>query len=345
MGYGGSGGRIAVKVLWLREFSGRYIGFGGRGGTQRNGSDPGNAAGGTVFYTETSGGLTSKEVINTTDGLIFKDGFQKLIIDNDNRNKRLPTLIESEQSSYFEFDEVVAHNHAVLQMTGSDEMVVHRFKGDRTGLFHVLPGQKLYVEYIASTSGYTIAPVSYKIEATGELITPSSVTMLGTRTEVYGRLVNIHILTIAEGAHTVFYSTAQTAILENKIYTHLTEPGNITFASIIIQRGSVLEMTHISSPITLHIDTFRLKYQALILMNKGFIDSDTADMECESLLSLNFTGKPANSGVGRGYATSNDTGTGASHGGHGGVSKSGRRGKEIDLDWCLSWYFPLLCRC
>ena len=321
LGHGGSGGRMGIKVLWLREFSGSYLAYGGRGGPLRDVADPGNAAGGTVYYTDSSKGLTSKEVINTTHGLVFRDSFQKLLLDNDNRNGVLPTVIEAESTSYFEFDEVEAHNHVVLQMAGNVTvtMVVHKFKGDRTGLFHLLPDQKMYVEYVASKVGYTIAPVSYKIEQGAEIIMPSTVTMLGTRTEVHGRLVNIHNLTIAEGAQTSFYSTAQTALLEDGVYSHLTQPGNVTFASITIQRGSVLEMTHILNTLTLHIDTFRLKYEGLILMNRGSINSDTAVIESEGLLSLNYTGHGPDTGPGAGFTTSTGLGTGAAHGGHGGA--------------------------
>ena len=318
-GFGGAGGRIAVKILWYHEFAGKYIAYGGYGGDAWSESTRGNGAAGTVYFTDNRDGLTSREQVNTTDGLVFKDGFRRLIIDNDNRNEEQPTVIESEYNSYFEFDEVDATNHVVLQMADPDAvLVVHNFLGDRTGQFHLKSGQQLWVEYVASSLGYTVAPVSYRIDANAEVVMPSTVIMLGTRTEVAGRLVNIHNLTIAEGAQTVFYSTAQTAILEDGDYSHETSPGNVTFAALTIQRGSILELTHIDNPLTVHVNTFIVKYEGLVNMNKGHIDSDEGRIESEGIIDINFRGFKEEEGPGAGY-TNNSIGYGAAHGGHGGA--------------------------
>ncbi len=334
--YGGAGGRIGVKVLWLREFSGRYIAFGGL-------AEECGAAG-TTYYTDSRKGLTHREPENTTDGIVFKDGFRKLSIDNDNRNHEIATVIESESGTVFEFDEVDAKNHVVLQMLGpTDTMIVHKFTGDRTGLFHLQTGQKLYVEYIASQIGYTIAPVSYLIEPGAELISPSTMVMLGTRTTVQGILTNIHNLSIAEGAETVFHSTAQTALLENDHYVHQTDPGNVTFASLTIQRGSVLELRHIDQPLTLHVDTLRLKYQGLLNMNRGYIDSDTSVVESEGLMQLSYTGHGPETGTGAGFTDPLGWGTGAAHGGHGGAPRPLQGGKGspiITYEVCNMHHFP-----
>ena len=320
-GCGGSGGRIAVQVLWVREFAGLYIAFGGYGGATT--SDGSSGAGGTVYYTDSRGGFTSREYINTTDGIMYKDGFRKLYINNDNRNYDLPTVIESETGNVFEFDEIEARNHVVLEMLDpTAELIVHNFSGDRTGLFHLLAGQKLYVEYIESEVGYTVAPVSYKIDATAEIILPSTVILLGTRTEIRGMMTNVHNLTIAEGSVTEFFSTAQTALIENGTYAHMTDAGNVTIASITVQRGSVLELTHIESALTLHVDTFTIKYQGLVRLNKGKINSNTGVIESEGLLNLNHTGYLADNGPGAGGVNHNSTvGYGAGHGGHGSAPK------------------------
>jgi hypothetical protein len=48
---------------------------------------------------------------------------------------------------------------------------------------HLRDTQKLYSEYVASTTGYTVAPVSYYIDPGAEIFLPSTVIMLGTRTQ------------------------------------------------------------------------------------------------------------------------------------------------------------------
>ena len=332
LGYGGAGGRIAVRVLWRREYVGRYVAYGGYGGDGRSADARGNAAAGTVYYTS-SDSLTARKYINTTSGITFKDDFRMLYIDNDNRNHKLPTIIENDDgSNLFEFEEILSRNHVVLEMTHpSAELIVHKFKGDRTGLFRMLTGQKIHVEYVASALGYTVAPVSYEIAVGAEIVLPSTVVLLGTRTVIRGKIVNVHNLTVAEGAKTVFYSTAQTAVLQDGTYSHLTEPGNITFAAFTVQRGSVLDLTHIGGELTLRADTFRVKYNSVINMNRGRIESNEAVIETEGLVNLNATGHVAETGPGRAMTSATKQGYGASHGGHGGTPKGVPTGKLIHI--------------
>jgi hypothetical protein len=40
-------------------------------------------------------------------------------------------------------------------------------------------------------------------------------------------MTGVYNLTVAEGAVTVFYSTTQTAVIENGLYAHLTQPGEL----------------------------------------------------------------------------------------------------------------------
>ena len=329
-GYGGAGGRIAVRVLWRREFAGRYVAYGGYGGEGRSADTKGNAAAGTVYYTS-SVSLTSREYINTTNGVIFKDDFRMLYIDNDDRNHKLPTVIENDDgSSLFEFEEIQALNHVVLEMAHPNaELIVHKFRGDRTGLFRMLSGQKIHVEYVASALGYTVAPVSYEIPSGAEIVLPSTVILLGTRTVIQGRIVNVHNLTAAEGAITAFYSTAQTAVLQSGTYSHLTVPGNITFAGFTVQRGSKLDLSHIGGELTLRVDTFRVKYNGVVNMNRGHIESNEAVIETEGLLNLKGTGYVAETGPGHGVTSDTGYGYGASHGGHGGTPKDVPAG-ELD---------------
>ena len=321
-GYGGGGGRIAVRVLGRREYAGEYVAYGGYGGTGRQtNSNKGNAAAGTIYYSDNSRGLAYRQVVNTTEGLVYLDSFRKMFLDNDNRNHELPTVISAEAGNVFEFDEVDANNHVVLQMRESNgELVIHKFLGDRTGLLHLKPGQKLNAEYVASTTGYTVAPVSYLIDEGTEIRLPSTVTMLGTRTVVRGLMTGVQNLTIAEGATTVFYSTAQTALIENNAYVHKTKPGNVSITKLTIQRGSVMELSHIQNDLFLTISKLKIKYEGILHMNKGLINSDHGVIESEGLLNVSFAGYTAESGPGAG-STVAGKGHGAAGGGHGGAPK------------------------
>ena len=335
-GHGGAGGRIAAHIGFYREYSGEYVAYGGYGGGSSI-HEFSSGAGGTVYFTDSNTGINSKEFVNTTDGIVYLDGFVKLLIDNDNRNHEIPTVIMSEFGSHvFELDELEAHNHAVLQMYGdSSELIVHKFQGDRTGLMNIQKDQKMHVEYKESTTGYTVAPVSYKVEKGTEIVLPSTVIVLGTRTEMAGLMTYVHNLTIAEGANLVFYSTSQTAFRENGSYVHMTQPGNISMSHLTIQRGSVATLLETEANLVLNIIKLTIRYEGLMQVNKGTIYSDIGVIESLANLTLAFMGYDAETGLGASRTVGN-VGYGAAHGGHGGAPSGSVGGIPYD-----SVYYPL----
>ncbi|KAK3576663.1 hypothetical protein CHS0354_004948 [Potamilus streckersoni] len=331
LGFGGAGGRIAVHVAWFKEYTGDFVAYGGLGGSG-NTNEGKNGAAGTVYFTDSNTGLTGKKIINTTNGIQYEDGFTKLLINNDNRNHIVPTVVMSDtESNIFEFDQLDAYNHAVLWMDGGNsQLIVHKFDGDRTGLMHLLEGQILHVEYKESTTGYTVAPVSYKIEKGTEIRLPSTVIMLGTRTELKGLITNVHNLTIAEGANIVFHSTAQTALLEGGNFTHMTVPGNISFSHLTIQRSSLATLTDVTAGLVLHIIKVSIKYEGEMRLNRGTIYSDEGVVESLGFLSVDHMGYSAESGLGAGRTGIGGIGYGGSHGGHGGAPKPEFGGTPYD---------------
>lgn len=331
LGHGGGGGRIAAHVSWFREYTGEYKTYGGHGGSGRTDDDK-NGAAGTIYFTDSnSQGLNAKELVNTTEGLVYKDGFVKLYIDNDNRNHKAPTIIMTDDGIHdFEFDELEANNHAVLQIYGSSsELVVHKFSGDRTGLMHILEGQVIHVEYKESTTGYTVAPVSYKVEKGTEIVLPSTVIMLGTRSELHGLMTNVQNLTIAEGADVEFYSTSQTALRENGSYIHMTKPGNISLTIFTVQRGSVARFTETEANLVLQLIKFHIMFQGRVYMTDGTIFSAEGVVESEGFLYLDYMGYGSETGPGNG-TTEGSLGYGAAHGGHGGAPKPNTGGIPYD---------------
>ncbi|PIK55149.1 hypothetical protein BSL78_07879 [Apostichopus japonicus] len=219
LGYGGAGGRIAVHVGWRREFSGIYEAFGGLGGPNNGEDNGGNAAGGTVYYTDTNQGLNHRKALpSNTSEISYEDGFTKLLLDNDNRNHALPTVIENDEgAATYEIDEVEINNHVVLWLHEKDaRLTVHKFIGDRTGLLHMRYTQVMYCEVVESMSGITVAPVSYKIDAGTEVVFPSTLFILGTRSHIDGLITGVMDVYFAKGADTIFTSTTQTALLKTK---------------------------------------------------------------------------------------------------------------------------------
>ena len=286
-------------------------------------------AAGTVYYTDTNQGLSHRPVLNNeANHTVFGEGFTKLTVDNFNRNPDIPTIIINENSSYYEIDELEMRNHGLLHIHGNNSsFVIHNFTGDRTGLVHLRQGQKMFVQVVESKSGYSVAPVSYKIDEGAEIVFPSSLTLLGTRCSFDGLVIGVHRLIVAEGADVVFASTTQTGIKEDRKFRFLTTPGNITFAEVYVQKGSRLEFSRINNTLVFTAIIFRLKYHGLVNINHGEIDSSWAWVESEGKLVLDYTGHPAEMGSGPGN-TVNLIGSGAGHGGMGGVSQAGQLGGE-----------------
>ena len=286
-------------------------------------------AAGTVYYTDTNQGLSHRPVLNNeANHTVFGEGFTKLTVDNFNQNPDIPTIIINENSSYYEIDELEMRNHGLLHIHGNNSsFVIHNFTGDRTGLVHLRQGQKMFVQVVESKSGYSVAPVSYKIDEGAEIVFPSSLTLLGTRCSFDGLVIGVHRLIVAEGADVVFASTTQTGIKEDRKFRFLTTPGNITFAEVYVQKGSRLEFSRINNTLVFTAIIFRLKYHGLVNINHGEIDSSWAWVESEGKLVLDYTGHPAEIGSGPGN-TVNLIGSGAGHGGMGGVSQAGQLGGE-----------------
>lgn len=299
--------------------SGTYLALGGYG-------NPAGACG-TIYYTDTNSGLSHRPVtIDESNNTVFGEGFTKLILDNQNRNKFIPTLIEKETNKYYEVDELEMQNHVVLWIGGYNAtLVVHNFTGDRTGLVHLRKTQKMFVEVVESHKGYSIAPVSYKVDSGAEITFPSTLTLLGTRCAFDGLVIGVHSLYVAKNSTASFTSTSQTGIRENGTFTFITTKGNITFSTLVVQRGSLLSFSRNNNTLVLTASIFRVKYEGIVRINHGKIDTSWAWVESQGQVLLEGTGHGSETGPGKGSSHSL-IGSGAGHGGEGG-SNFGNRGK------------------
>lgn len=109
------------------------------------------------------------------------------------------------------------------------QVVVHKFIGDKSGQFHIRSNQKVFVEVVESKTNSTEAPCSYWIGVGGEIILPSEFNMHGTRSRIEGMITGVHDLKISRNAEADFFSTTQTALVENRTYIHISQPGRLIF--------------------------------------------------------------------------------------------------------------------
>ena len=302
--------RIIIFVLFSL---GKYSTIGGLGNSA--------GASGTVYYTDNNIGLDQRPRVSSAANNKTKWGysFRKLVIDNENRNKDVATII-MEPSYQYEFDEIEAKNHVLLQIDGSNAtLTVHKFRGDRTGLFHVFSGQTMYVEVVESNRGYTIAPVSYKLDAGSTVHYPSSLTVLGTRCDFNGKIVGVDQLILAKGAGINVGKTAITAKWENGSYILVSDPGNLTFGEMIIQNKAKVDFTSIIGKVKLTVNHLKIKYHGLLLMNLAEIVLSNMEIESRGTLQITTCGHQSEKGPGAGR-TSGGIGGGAGYGGEGGAA-------------------------
>lgn len=280
-----------------------------------------------MYYTDNNVGLDQRPRVNNAanNKTAWGYNFRKLIIDNENRNKDVATIIMKPDFQY-EFDEVETKNHVLLQIDGRNAtLTVHKFTGDRTGLFHLFAGQTIYVEIVESKRGYTIAPVSYKLDAGSTAHYPSSLTILGTRCDLNGQMVGVDQLILAKGAGINVGPTATTSKWENGSYIFISRPGNLIFGEVIIQNNAKVDFTSIADKVTLTVNHLKIKFHGLLLMNSAEIASSNIEIESRGTLQITTTGYSAEQGPGAGR-TIGAVGGGAGHGGEGGAATGSTAG-------------------
>ena len=257
-----------------------------------------------------------------TNHTYFQVDHRYVHVDNEGLLVPVPSMIMEELSTHYEFDEMELTGHSRLvfyhPQNSNVTAVVHRFIGDKTGRLHMRDRQKLYCEVVESTRNVTEAPCSYIIDYGAEIILPTEVHLHGTNTDLYGLMSGVHHLYILDGAHVTIYSTAQTALIENRQYTHVSEKGNISLPTINIYREGFLSFSKIATDITVTAAFLEIKYEGTVMMNHGFIDVGELDVEAESHITLDGTGYEPNEGPGAGSDM-----VGGSYGGIGGGSDLG----------------------
>ena len=329
-GGGGAGGRLAVHIAFANKFSGRLHAVAGKG----SGQLPGGAAG-TVYVEESDRGPQYNEIKydRTHNRTYFAVQHRRIEIDNENIDAHFytdhaepwlyTTLNEGDKTMYI-FDEALLTRHGNMLIDYPDEsfqvaVKIQKFLGDRTGLVHLRKNQTLFVGYDESEMNETRAPCSFRIDAGSEIYLPETVDMLGTRTILAGRITGVDNMYITYGADVVFLSTAQTARVENGSYIMLTTPGNFSFTTIYVERGSKANFSQITTVLSIYCALLRVKYQSQLVMNGAQIFSTNAIIESRGVFHMDGRGWPAETGDGHGVTLESGVGTGAGHGGWGGA--------------------------
>ena len=204
-----------------------------------------------------------------------------------------------------------------------------RFIGDGTGQFHIRKHQQIYVEYIESENNRTEAPCSYLIDQFGELVLPYEFHVHGVRTEVHGLITGVHHFFVEDNGRVRISSTAQTALLENRTYIDVTQPGNISLANIVVKKGGIFDILR-KRDVTIQVTSslFEIKYEGKVLMNHGVLYTSVGDVETKGELVLDGQGWDSETGIGKGYRHGY-YGTGGGHGGRGGTN-GGNQGQAYD---------------
>ena len=116
--------------------------------------------GGTVYYTDNNGGRDRRVALVSADGNVtFQAQHTELILNNDNRDLTMPSVLMDETNGYFEFGTVRLLNLVTLWVsTLNATVVVHQFDGDRTGRVHLRGTQVMFVEVGSPPSRAALRP-------------------------------------------------------------------------------------------------------------------------------------------------------------------------------------------
>lgn len=321
-GGGGAGGRIGIHCRWRYEFGGKITNHGGLRGSSGDGG-----AGGTFYKEENFKPLEYRHVKYDK-----KTNESKFIVDHtyvraDNAGYKVSgaTFIMEENTTYYEFHEMelsgkcrlLAYHPSNLTV----KVVVHKFYGDKSGQFHILNRQKVYVEADEAVPKKIEAPCGYIVDAGAEIILPSELHIHGTATTINGMITGLHHLKVSGGKKIYFASTTQTALIENGTYIHISKPGNISFASLTVKKDSEVEFRRVTEYLRLTVSELTIKYKGKFYMNYGEIFSSYAKLDSKGSLSLDRHGHQAENGPGAGQTMlvkGSSIGQGAGHGGQGG---------------------------
>ena len=327
-GGGGSGGRVGIHCRFRYTFGGKFTDRGGFGTQSQYG-----APAGTVYKQENLRPLEYRilKYSKETNETFLAVDHTYLHVDNEGHDVPEATVLMEEGTTDYEFDEVELTGYSRLIVYHPNEtdvtVIAHRFIGDKTGQFHLRVNQTIYVEVVESETNRTEAPCSYRIDEGAEIVLPAEFHVHGVRSELYGLMTGVHFLFLEDGGTLKIASSAQTALTENRTYIDITQPGNSSFAHIIIKQGGLLDLVRVEDvAVSVTSSVFEVLHKGTVRVNHGVFYSAFAEVETKGVVVLDGAGYEAATGPGAGSSYSSNSGSGGGFGGQGGRSHSNSNG-------------------
>ena len=294
-GGGGGGGRIAIKAN-SNKFVGKIRAYGGRGTT--------SGAAGTIYMEyKKSGGSQIK----------------KLTIDNDDSITNAETIV-TEISDLTEIN-IYGYSRVRFSNVTSNHITITDLNGDYTGTLIIQSGQSINL----ATSFGTLSPYALSckiIVQRNSLVTlPAKVQFSDDdpsgedlyNLEVYGTISGIQELTVSSGGKVMFHSKARSEV---------TNPeGTLSLNKVDVHTRGVLELGLDSLELyTLDVlQQLSVKYTGQLIGRNMLLKVPTLDVSYYGKLAVD--GAIHSSMEGEGQVGT--YGSGASHGGAGGISAAG----------------------
>ena len=134
-------------------------------------------------------------------------------------------------------------------------------------------------------------------------------------------MTGVHFLFLEDGATLKIASSAQTAIKENRTFVEITQPGNCSYAHIIIKQGGLLDLVRKNDVlVSVTSSLFEVLHKGTVKVNHGIYYSTFAEVETKGVVMLDGAGHKPGTGPGAGSASSGNTGSGGGFGGQGGTT-------------------------
>lgn len=290
----GGGGRISLLITGDDKFSGTFSARGGNSQT-KSGSP------GTVYIEVGKSALRTKKLYLDNTGITSTSS--------------LPVLLN--QSS------VASYNFQELRLNG--KVTLHLEKNMKVGKLVTDANSGIYVKnnvvFTAEPNSRYLQPYcSFHVDPDGEIRIPDEVMFLGSNNVFKGTLTGILDMIIGENRKVSFSSSARTARYIDGQYTFITNRGEYRFSSLRIKNGAFLTFDNSRlKQVPLTVGRLELNFGAIL--QSSFLDVKASNVIVHSGAVLDLSGQGHESEKGPGAGSRNlSVGTGAGHGGYGGLS-------------------------
>ena len=325
---GGSGGSVDISVTGKLSGRGRIAAEGGAGVGSATGAGGGGRislliTGGDKFNGDFSARGGNSQAKSGSPGTVYIEvgktalRTKKLYLDNTGitSTSSLPVFLNQPSVASYDFQELRLNGKVTLNL--EKNMQVGKLLTDSNSLIYV----KDNVVFTAEPSSRYLQPYcSFHVDANGEIRIPDEVMFLGSNNVFKGTLTGILDMIIGENRRVSFSSSARTARYIDGQYTFITNRGEYRFSSLRIKNGAFLTFDDAKLK-RVPLTTGRLELNFGAILQASWLNIKASDVIIHSgaVLDLSAQGHESEKGPGAG-GRSQYVGTGAGHGGYGGLS-------------------------